>query len=184
MTCLILLHLPGQFPPSSQVLFKKVCRGICSLSSSIPTVTHFQLSFYTVKGENRLKWYFLKAFLVWVPSITCFPKETPLTRPRGRDGWVLYKLRLACAGKLSSGVAEGLVLPNQLCWFLCRPIPNTDSCTEVGASAMILLWQQQWDRAERFSWLPVSGFQATKPVYLAFTDSTWQLLTATKNTNP
>ena len=147
MTCLILLHLPGQFPSSSQVLFKKVCRSICSLSSSIPTVTHFQLSFYTVKGE-------IKALSVWVPSITCFPKETPLTRPRRRDGWVLYKLRLACAGKLSSWVAEGLVLPNQLCWFVCRPVPNMDSCMEVGASAVILLWQQRWGRAERFSWLP------------------------------
>ena len=49
-TWLILLHLPCQLP---QVLLKKVCRDIYSLSPSIPTLTPFQLSFYTVKDEKK-----------------------------------------------------------------------------------------------------------------------------------
>lgn len=51
-TWLVLLHLPCQLP---QVLLKKVCRGIYSLSPSTPTLTPFQLSFYTVKDEKKPK---------------------------------------------------------------------------------------------------------------------------------
>lgn len=54
---LILLHLLCQLP---QVLLKKVCGGICSLSPSTPTLTPFQLSFYTVKDEKKPKVTFPK----------------------------------------------------------------------------------------------------------------------------
>lgn len=52
--------------------------------------------------------------------------------------------------KSSNTLAEGLVLPTQLCWRVCHSVLSTDSCTELIASAVVLLLQQFSGRVEPF----------------------------------